>query len=76
MPKITVFTADNCTPCKMVKQLLTTHGISFEEKSITEEKNMEELTSLGFMKAPVTIIGDNKPILGADFRLIHEQLNL
>ncbi|AYP68648.1 glutaredoxin-like protein [Exiguobacterium phage vB_EalM-132] len=76
MPKITVFTADNCTPCKMVKQLLNTHGITFDEKSITEENNMTELTSLGFMKAPVTIIDENAPILGADFRLIHEQLGL
>lgn len=76
MAKVVVFTAENCTPCKMVKQLLDTHKVEYLEKSITEEANMKELSALGYMKAPVTVIDDNTPILGADFRLLHEQLGI
>lgn len=59
MANITVFTKNNCMPCKMTKKFLTENGVDFEEINIEEHpEKIEYVKSLGFSSAPVIEAGD------------------
>lgn len=59
MAKITVFTKNNCMPCKMTKKFLTENGVDFEEINIEEQpEKVDYVKSLGFSAAPVIEAGD------------------
>lgn len=59
MAKITVFTKNNCMPCKMTKKFLTENGVDFEEINIEEQPDkVDYVKSLGFSAAPVIEAGD------------------
>lgn len=59
MAKITVFTKNNCMPCKMTKKFLTENGVDFEEINIEEQPDkVDYVKSLGFSAAPVIQAGD------------------
>ncbi|MGT2895253.1 glutaredoxin-like protein NrdH [Streptococcus entericus] len=59
MAKITVFTKNNCMPCKMTKKFLTENGVDFEEINIEEQpEKIDYVKSLGFSSAPVIEAGD------------------
>lgn len=51
---VTVYTRENCQPCKMTKRELDKLGIAFEEVSISENPDVAaELVAEGFLAAPV-----------------------
>lgn len=59
MAKITVFTKNNCMPCKMTKKFLTENGVDFEEINIEEQPDkVDYVKSLGFSSVPVIEAGD------------------
>lgn len=65
---VEVFSAEWCSGCKIVKNALTTKGISFTEKDIDKTEIMEEASQLGIRGIPVTRIfkgGQVETIVGA-----------
>jgi len=64
MAQAIVYSSTNCTFCKQLKTYLTEQNISFEERNIDQNDAYgEELSRLGIMSVPLTLIGD-KQILG------------
>lgn len=59
MAKITVYTKNNCMPCRMTKKFLTENGVDFEEINIEEQpEKIDYIKGLGFSAAPVIEAGD------------------
>lgn len=64
MAQAIVYSSTNCGFCKQLKTYLEEQNISFEERNIDEsEKYRQELSRLGMMSVPLTLIGE-KQILG------------
>ncbi|MGG4493688.1 glutaredoxin family protein [Brevibacillus reuszeri] len=64
MAQAIVYSSTNCSFCKQLKTYLTEQNISFEERNIDEKEEYgQELSRLGVMSVPLTVIGD-KQILG------------
>ncbi|WP_019121495.1 glutaredoxin family protein [Brevibacillus massiliensis] len=64
MAQAIVYSSTNCNFCKQLKTYLTEQNISFEERNIDENPAYhEELSRLGIMSVPLTLIGE-KQILG------------
>jgi glutaredoxin-like protein NrdH len=64
MAQAIVYSSTNCGFCKQLKSFLEEQNIPFEERNIDEnEVYREELSRLGMMSVPLTLIGD-KQILG------------
>lgn len=60
MDKITVYTKNNCYPCKMTKRFLGEHGIIFTENNIDDDlKALEFLMEQGVKQAPAIFVNDN-----------------
>lgn len=55
---VTVYEKDNCQACRMTKRWLDQHGIEYATDDITKPDNLEAAKSLGFMEAPVVMVGD------------------
>ena len=53
---MTIYTKQNCVPCKTLKLWADRAGHRYEEKPI--EEHIQKLTDMGFMSAPVVNIGD------------------
>jgi len=66
MPVI-VYTSPTCPYCRMVKELLSQRGISFEERDVSRNSSYAEelVKSTGQMGVPVTII-DGQIVVGFD----------
>lgn len=56
--KIVLFTKPNCMPCRATKRYLEENGVDFEVRSLDEQANVDEIKSLKYSTAPVTIFGD------------------
>lgn len=57
MSAVIVWTKPACQQCRMVKHRLTTAGVWFEERDLTEPENEQDLDyfrGLGFSSAPIT----------------------
>ncbi|NRR22316.1 glutaredoxin family protein [Brevibacillus sp. MS2.2] len=64
MAQAIVYSSTNCNFCKQLKSYLTEQNISFEERNIDEKDEYgQELSRLGVMSVPLTVIGE-KQILG------------
>ncbi|MFC8684521.1 glutaredoxin family protein [Brevibacillus porteri] len=64
MAQAIVYSSTNCNFCKQLKTYLTEQNISFEERNIDEkEEYFQELSRLGILSVPLTVIGE-KHILG------------
>ncbi|MGZ0052414.1 glutaredoxin family protein [Brevibacillus gelatini] len=64
MVQAIVYSSTNCGFCKQLKTYLAEQNISFEERNIDEkEEYAQELSRLGVMSVPLTVIGEKK-ILG------------
>jgi glutaredoxin-like YruB-family protein len=61
MHKVKVYSTPNCPYCRMLKEFLTEHGIAFEDKdvSVNREAAREMIEKSGQMGVPVTIIDGN-----------------
>ncbi|MGD8188405.1 glutaredoxin family protein [Brevibacillus ginsengisoli] len=64
MNQAIVYSSMNCSYCKQLKTFLEEQNIPYEERNIDENDAYgEELSKLGYMSVPVTVIGD-KQVLG------------
>lgn len=64
MAQAIVYSSTNCNYCKQLKTYLEEQNISYEERNIDEsEEARQELSKLGIMSVPLTLIGE-KQILG------------
>ena len=74
--KIIVYSGAGWPACTQVKGFLSQRGVDFEVRDITEDESAQaELVGMGFTAIPVTVIGENPPILGADFKAMEAQLS-
>ncbi|QEL53350.1 glutaredoxin [Enterococcus phage phiNASRA1] len=64
---ITVYTKNNCFPCKMTKRKLQELGVNYQERNIDEEpEHLEYLMLCGFRSLPV-VFKDDEPIVTGGF---------
>lgn len=62
---ITVFTKNNCFPCKLTKKWLTEHGFGFTEINIDDDlSSLGWCIEKGYKSAPVVLIDDELVALG------------
>ena len=75
MPKrVVVYTQPDCTPCDQVKLFLTERGVEFITRDVSiDPEALEELTGLGYMATPVTVV-DGAATAGFDARRLEELL--
>lgn len=59
---ITVYTKENCPPCKMLKRELDKMGLDYKEESALD--NREYLETLGYRSAPVTVASNGDHFSG------------
>lgn len=57
-PTITVYSRENCVQCDLTKNALKRRGLAFVEESIDDPANMAAAKELGFLSAPVVMVGD------------------
>ena len=59
MSQITVYTKPACVACKATFRALNNAGISYDVVDITEDAVARDyVISLGYLQAPVVVIGD------------------
>jgi glutaredoxin len=56
---VTLYTMSDCTPCTQARQLLTTRGIPFTEKTIQTPEDLAQLKKLGGSQLPFLLIGSS-----------------
>lgn len=53
---VTVFSKNNCFPCKITKEQLQKLGVPFVEERVDENPDaMEEIKKLGYLQVPVVV---------------------
>lgn len=53
---VTVYTKEDCNPCKATKRRLTKKGISFQEVDIeVNPEALDRIKELGYMGVPVVV---------------------
>lgn len=62
MPKVTLFTADNCQPCRMAKKFLDAQGVEYEEKKAKD--HIDLIAELGYRQAPVIMTDTGEHFYG------------
>jgi glutaredoxin-like YruB-family protein len=75
--QITVYTQPDCPPCKIVKQFLDHHQLSYEVLDITKNaKAKEELIhKYNSFSTPTVVVG-NEVVAGFDLQKLEVLLNL
>ena len=62
---ITVYSRQNCMPCKFTKQFLTEHNIQFKNIDVSEEPEaLEILKQHGFFTLPVVVVESGEAWFG------------
>ncbi|MFY4773545.1 glutaredoxin domain-containing protein [Metabacillus sp. RGM 3146] len=77
MKKVTVYTQNECPPCKIVKQFLDHHQIAFEEINITENSKARDflINQLKSYSTP-TVAVDNAIVKGFDIKTLEQLLGI
>ena len=75
MPKkIVVYTQPACAPCDQVKAFLMQRGVDFEVRDVAADaRALAELTELGYLATPVTLIG-SEAVVGFDRKRLERLL--
>ena len=55
---VTVLTKSNCVQCDWTVKLLERERIPYRTEDITSDENMERVKQLGYLSAPVVIVGE------------------
>lgn len=72
--KVVVYTSNTCPHCFTTKDYLTSKGIEYTEKNVSESAEYrKELMSKGFMGVPVVMV-DDEAIVGFDKQRLDELL--
>lgn len=62
---ITVYTKNNCMPCKMTKRKLQELGVNYKEINVDENlEALEFLMECGFRSLPVVFNNDGHIVIG------------
>jgi len=77
MTKPTIYTQNDCPPCKIVKMFLNEYKIDFVEKNITQDqKARDELTKVyGAFSTPTVVVND-EVIIGFDLKRLAKVLKI
>ncbi|UDL14639.1 NrdH-like glutaredoxin [Arthrobacter phage KeAlii] len=63
--ELTLYSRDNCQPCKATVRKLNKHGLAFSEKNTSHDSEARDfLISAGFTEAPVVITSDGREWTG------------
>ena len=62
MPKVTLFTAENCQPCRMAKKWLDSRGVDYDEKNAKD--HVDQIAELGYRQAPVIMTDTGEHFYG------------
>lgn len=65
---VRVYSKPNCGQCTLTKTLFQAEGVSFVEEDITDPQNLEAAKSLGFLAAPVVVVGESGDDMWAGFQ--------
>lgn len=58
-----------------MKEFLSQKGLEFEVKDVHNDPvAQEEMVSMGFSAIPITVVGDQPPVLGANYQQIESAL--
>lgn len=77
MSKPTIYTQNDCPPCKIVKMFLNEHQIEFVEKNITQDqKARDELTKVYGAFSTPTVVVNNEVIIGFDLKGLSKALKI
>ena len=81
MPKIIIYTSNNCNPCKLAKDFFAANQYEFEERNVAENKQYrDELLNMGYRSTPTIVINTStsdkqKIFAGFNQSLINKELN-
>ncbi len=61
---VSLFSAPDCAPCKMARELLTKRGVPFNERTLSTSSDIEQFKKLGFADAtlPSVTVGKEKSV--------------
>jgi glutaredoxin-like YruB-family protein len=77
MSKPTIYTQNDCPPCKIVKMFLNEYKIEFVEKNITQDqKARDELTKVYGAFSTPTVVVDDEVIIGFDLKRLSKALKI
>jgi glutaredoxin-like YruB-family protein len=77
MSKPTIYTQNDCPPCKIVKMFLNEYKIEFVEKNITQDqKARDELTKVYGAFSTPTVVVDDEVIIGFDLKQLAKALKI
>jgi glutaredoxin-like protein NrdH len=69
---VTVYTKNNCQPCRATKRNLDAAGVEYVERNIDVDPDaLDRLIAAGFREAPVVIVDrgpDREPLSWSGFR--------
>lgn len=76
MTKVTVYTQNDCPPCKVVKMFLNDQKIAFTEKNITTDESARNdlIQTYQAYSTPTVVIGEDV-IVGFDLEKLEHALN-
>lgn len=58
---VTLYTGDNCEPCIAARNLLTTRGIPYTERTVTKPQDVDALSRMGLQPSiPIATIGSQR----------------
>jgi len=65
---VRVYTKDRCQQCTLTKRLLDRLDVQYVEEDATDERNLEAFKALGFLSAPVVVVGESGDDMWAGFQ--------
>lgn len=76
MAEITIYTQNDCPPCKVVKMFLNDQKITFNEKNITTDDSArnELIQTYQAHSTPTVVIGE-QVIIGFDLKKLEQALD-
>lgn len=64
--RVVLYTQPGCAPCDQVRTFLAQRGVAFEVRDVAADPQaLEELTSMGYLATPVTLV-DDEAVVGFD----------
>lgn len=66
--KVRVYTSPNCSQCTLTKRLMDRLGIAYVEEDATESETLAALKEIGFLAAPVVVVGESGDDMWQGFR--------
>ena len=80
MPKIIIYTSNNCNPCKLAKDFFAANQYEFEERNVVDSKEYRKqlVEDLGYSSTPTIVIKSfdkQKVFVGFNPTLITKELN-